>query len=594
MVATRNDKTAGRHANAYRRATPYRTLALCATFGVVCFYLGVLLGSVTFASHSSCSSAEELNTRVEERVNEISSAWKYKHKLEQEDTAARIPANLHDIVQGMTRVDRNEFAALFPMGVPLDPSSPQNDQVVILHNSPRSLPTDPFAAAEASSQTTIPLLSAADATENCDNLHVVLTDHNLKRRQCVALMGQYEAFHLQKFMRLPQSGKLDPHLPLRLVNRGAHQSGRKSTKTPTMEQTMQAWSTLTPYLQNITQTLDKLRPIAASVAVDNTIVVMVCNHGQSELLLNFACAARARGLDTALEAVLVFATDEETRDLAIGLGLSVFYDPVVFGEMPKEAARAYADVKFRAMMMAKVYCVQLVSMLGYDLLFQDVDIVWLRNPLEYFHNDTSSANDEVSPDYYDVYFQDDGNHAIYYAPYSANTGFYFVRHNDKTRYFFNSLLLAGDLILTTKSHQIPLVALLQEHASMYGLKVKIFSRLENDFPGGHAYHRRKDFMKDYFAGHVNPYLFHMSWTKSKINKGKFFEQMGEWYLRDTCAQKTAQHILDLPDGTSVNQQSLVEPCCMATSVVKCHFRDKASKIPCNDSPAIDKNGRSFW
>jgi hypothetical protein len=28
--------------------------------------------------------------------------------------------------------------------------------------------------------------------------------------------------------------------------------------------------------------------------------------------------------------------------------------------------------------------------------------------------------------------------------------------------------------------------------------------------------------------------------------------------------------------------------------VICHYRDKPSKIPCNDSPAIDKGKPSFW
>jgi hypothetical protein len=48
--------------------------------------------------------------------------------------------------------------------------------------------------------------------------------------------------------------------------------------------------------------------------------------------------------------------------------------------------------------------------------FTDVDMIWYRNPLDYFH-------DPKSPDSeFDMYYQDDGNHAIYYSPYSANTG----------------------------------------------------------------------------------------------------------------------------------------------------------------------------
>jgi hypothetical protein len=276
------------------------------------------------------------------------------------------------------------------------------------------MPTNPFENKESESMTELPLLNVKEATENCDFLNVILTDHSHKRKQCIALFGQYEAFHIQKWMRLPESGKLDSNLPLRLVNRGAQSSGRKSTKPPTAEATASYWATLQTYLGSLDSVLKELAPIAKSVAVNNTIVVLVCNFGQSELLMNFICHARSRGLD--LSAILVFATDEETKELAQGLGVTVFFDETNYGAMPKNAARRYADNTFMQMMMAKVFCVQMISMLGYDILFQDVDVVWYKNPLEYFHNSSNSDKD------FDIYFQDDGNHALYYAPYSANTG----------------------------------------------------------------------------------------------------------------------------------------------------------------------------
>lgn len=278
--------------------------------------------------------------------------------------------------------------------------------------------------------------------------------------------------------------------------------------------------------------------------------------------------------------MLLFCTDEETCELAQAMGLTTFYDEQNFGPMPKLAARQYADKNFVQMMGAKVYCVQMVSMLGYDILFQDVDVVWYKNPLPWFH-------DETNPDrHFDMYFQDDGNHVLFYAPYAANTGFYYVRNNDRTRYFFNSLLMAGDLIMSTKSHQIALIALLNEHASLYGLKVKVWERNLEDFPGGYSFHRNRDFMGRLVRDEVTPYIFHMSWTLNKANKFKFFQQMGEWYLRDECTGRAAANI---PGGGPS-----VDNCCLAEPDVKCHYRDKPSKIPCNDSPAIDKHGRNFW
>ena len=58
---------------------------------------------------------------------------------------------------------------------------------------------------------------------------------------------------------------------------------------------------------------------------------MTCNHGQSALLMNFACSARRRGFD--LGNVLVFPSDVATKELAEGLGLTTYYDEKVWLEL---------------------------------------------------------------------------------------------------------------------------------------------------------------------------------------------------------------------------------------------------------------------
>ena len=304
-----------------------------------------------------------------------------------------------------------------------------------------------------------------------------------------------------------------------------------------------------------------------SLSTTNTTII----HSR-EWKRTVICNARGKGLGDVLQNILLFATDQATHDLAQKMGITSVFIESIFGTMPEMAARRYGDKVFEQMMAAKVYCVQMVSMLGHDVLFQDVDVVWYKNPLEWFH-------DKSNPHYnFDMYFQDDGNHALFYAPYSANTGFYYVRHNDRTRYFFTSLLAAGDRIISTNSHQIALIAVLSEHASIHGLKVKTWKANLPEFPGGHTFHskRQNAFMKELVAGRAkDTHIFHMSWTSSKVNKVKFFEQMGEWYLDKKCGSGG----LD---------------CCAAEPIVTCHYRDKPSKIPCKDSPPIDKNGISFW
>ena len=43
-------------------------------------------------------------------------------------------------------------------------------------------------------------------------------------------------------------------------------------------------------------------------------------------------------------------------------------------------------------MMSKVYCVHLINSMGYDLLFQDLDIVWYRNPVPLFERRAAIEN----------------------------------------------------------------------------------------------------------------------------------------------------------------------------------------------------------
>jgi hypothetical protein len=99
-------------------------------------------------------------------------------------------------------------------------------------------------------------------------------------------------------------------------------------------------------------------------------------------------------------------------------------------------------------------------------------------------------------------------------------------------------------------------------------------------------------MRALFAGQIKPTIFHMSWTENKDNKLKFFQQMGEWWVHDQCVSKDRAGIWE---AVGSQPDDLRPTCCSAEPLVTCHFRDKPSKVPCLDSPYIDKGKRkSFW
>merc|ERR1712157_210120 len=134
------------------------------------------------------------------------------------------------------------------------------------------------------------------------------------------------------------------------------------------------WKTLKQYLNSLDRLLAELKPLVSKIARDNTVVILVCNLGQSSLLMNFVCGARSKGFD--LGHVLVFATDQYTYTIAQGLGLNTYYDKTIFDDLPVNAANNYGGPVFRGMMWGKVIVTHLLSMLNVNFLFQDVDIIW--------------------------------------------------------------------------------------------------------------------------------------------------------------------------------------------------------------------------
>jgi hypothetical protein len=233
-------------------------------------------------------------------------------------------------VAGYEFLDRDEFIHQFDSdlgGVPMDDSEKHgNNKVMLLYSDNSAFPDTTNKNMNITNNENNPenpdpnqqFLNVNDATKNCNQLHLIFTSTN-RQKQCIAILGQYESFHIQKLMRIPKEnetlsrqstngienvGSLNTTLPLRLVNRGMRDDGNKGHKVPTQTDTNENWyKNIIPYLTNLDKTLLKLTPIirnaanAKTVATsssnntdtnnkNNTVIVMVCNFGQSELLMN--------------------------------------------------------------------------------------------------------------------------------------------------------------------------------------------------------------------------------------------------------------------------------------------------------------------
>lgn len=266
-----------------------------------------------------------------------------------------LPKSLKNLAYDYSTVSRIEMGKMLQLGVPLDTleRTPAKD-ALILYPTEKTLPNNYHRQQQP--------LNATEATENCMSVKLILQDAIAYRKQCLVIMPQYESYHIHKFMRLPMDeGKVDKSLPLRHVSRSHNEDGGYPG-TPGLNIHIEPFrKTLIEYYERIDHIIGKIKPLLEAFH-SKTIIVLVCNFGQSQLLRNFVCNARSKGLD--LKQVFLFATDEKTYNLAKSLDITAFYDEVIFGGIPEQAAGYYGDQVFGKIMMAKVYCGKFFFLVG--------------------------------------------------------------------------------------------------------------------------------------------------------------------------------------------------------------------------------------
>ena len=304
-------------------------------------------------------------------------------------------------------------------------------------------------------------------------------------------------------------------------------------------------------LSNLDKVNEKLEPLLKEASADFTdpayketigesskgsVLVMCINSGNLDLLLNFiASFSKKCPRKNIFGNLVVFAADDGVEHAMKAANVKVFRHPAL-GDFKAEAARSYGDHQFVEMMWLKTTCVFLVNQLHYDVLFQDADLVWWRNPWPFFAK---------RPDI-DTFWMDDGARTSRFAPHFPNTGFYLLRANARTRYFTNQLLGGYATVLAWQSHQALVSQLLAEVHSLLGMTISILDK--EHFPSGKQFHHNRPLFDKIHQQLFTPYCFHMCWTAGKQDKLKFLKQENLWFLpKGDCSD--LQFILT-PQGTS--------------------------------------------
>ncbi len=226
-----------------------------------------------------------------------------------------------------------------------------------------------------------------------------------------------------------------------------------------------------------------------------------------DLLLNFLCSAKAAQLD--MTEFVIFLGQQESVETIEAMGVHAFFHASL-GDMPKQAADHYMDKTFGKIMWLKITSVYVALHAGFHVLFQDVDLVWMKNPIPYLESLVS----------HDIIFMDDGARTPRFAPYFTNTGFYFVRHNARTLYLLERLILSAGELDYTASHQATLIRHLTETQASFGLQIFVLD--DRMFPSGRMYHEQQAYVENVKNHVVTPFVWHMCWTANRNQKVNHF------------------------------------------------------------------------
>jgi len=418
--------------------------------------------------------ASRPSTESSESPNEVVRPWKF-------------PPQIKDFVAGAARVNRHDFLTTFDDGLPgLDAgATPGNHDVLMLYDSPGALPDNFKDNLQHYS-------SATEATSNCRYLRVLTLDVETDEPVCLAIQGNNAEPHyfVHKWLQQPDgtfraaSRYEEPLPPPPSSSSSVHKSSKQQKKRspladpPKPVLVTAANKILQQYLSHYTNYTLQLKALVEPIAEDNTLVVMVCNRAHIDLLLNYACAARHRNVLPSN--VVVLSMDEDTHRAATKIaGLTSFYQPRLFAfARAFQDGTEYGSLEYAHLMVAKLLAAHLISDAGYHMVFHDVDVV----PYQDYYVHLLKSVVPRYPDF-ELFLQYDFTTDPLYAPWGANSGFWFARNTDKTRYFFSLLLRRVALVLKARSHQAAMSVVLSEVTNHYGLRAKVMDRHGHEFPG---------------------------------------------------------------------------------------------------------------
>lgn len=225
---------------------------------------------------------------------------------------------------------------------------------------------------------------------------------------------------------------------------------------------------------------------------------------------NWVRSCERAGIETKKNTIC-FALDKEAYDNTVDMGYKCYLiDPLKYEE--GGGSNNFGDRNYAATMFYKnaiIYDMLQTIPQGNFLLFQDSDLIWFKDPFMYLRKEEGE---------YDIQMMYDGGNTNCKYLY-ANTGFIYIKNNERTRSLFETALNNSAYIFKIRGHQVIFDQILHHFVMHNVLSLRILP--ETEIVNGHLVTKEgvvnSRLGKDWMSTAV---CFHYSWTGDKKEKFK--------------------------------------------------------------------------
>lgn len=243
-----------------------------------------------------------------------------------------------------------------------------------------------------------------------------------------------------------------------------------------------------------------------------TIITMVCDGSFMPFVRNWLSSCERSGIDVA-NRTIAFALDHEAANGFAELGLPcVLLDPADYP--PAGGSEAFGDYAFASAVFYKSAILTDLLELGARILFQDVDLIWFKDPIP-----TLDENAEHN----DIQLMYDGPN-FHYEPLHANTGFFYVKPTRVSKALFNAALHDASSLFCLSNDQLQLNKLFEYFIKEDGLDLAILP--EQTFLNGHLFPLDREVAIEAGDWKRDGLVFHYSWTANSKEKYAKLDKYG--------------------------------------------------------------------